>query len=106
MYDEYQERLAEELDRLNGIQEEIEEAADGVPLKEDTTVDPTEPDGIEAQAESGTQQNNGGKKGDYAICPVCGKRFIKKEPGQKYSSIACANKARRSTPRYGGVTGV
>ena len=36
-------------------------------------------------------------------CPVCGKRFQKKEPNQRYSSIACANKARRSTPRYGGV---
>ena len=94
VYDEYQERLAEELDRLNGVTEDI-------PLKEDDTTDPTTVDGIQAQAESQTQSE--GKKGEWAICPVCGKRFQKKDPNQKYSSIACANKARRSTPRYGGM---
>lgn len=94
VYDEYQERLAEELDRLNGAEE--------LPLNEDDTVDPTSTDGIEAQAASDTDKNT--RAGDWAICPICGKRFIKKYPGQKYSSIACANKARRSTPRYGGMT--
>ena len=94
VYDEYQERLAEELDELNGVGEKI-------PLKEDNTTDPTTADGIQAQAESDAPKQQG-KKGEWAICPVCGKKFQKKEPNQKYSSIACANKARRSTPRYGG----
>ena len=96
VYDDYQKMLADELDRLNGV-------GDDIPLREDDTVDPTEPNAIEAAAE-GTGNAEAGKKGDWAICPVCGKRFQKKEPGQKYSSIACANKARRSTPRYGGAT--
>lgn len=96
VYDEYQERLAEELDRLNGVSEDI-------PLSEDSTTDPTTADGIQAQAESDADTGSS-SKGDWAICPVCGKKFIKKEPNQKYSSIACANKARRSTPRYGGMT--
>jgi SPP1 family phage portal protein len=96
VYDDYQKMLADELDRLNGV-------GDDIPLREDDTVDPTEPNAIEAAAD-GTGNAEAGKKGDWAICPVCGKRFQKKEPGQKYSSIACANKARRSTPRYGGVT--
>ena len=76
-----------------------------IPLNEDDTTDPTTKDGIQAQAEGagGSGDEGGGeKKGEWAICPVCGKRFQKKEPNQKYSSIACANKARRSTPRYGG----
>ena len=96
MYDEYQQMLADELDRLNGVNDDI-------PLKEDDTTDPTTQEGIEAQA-AGESGDDGGseKKGEWAICPVCGKRFQKKEPNQKYSSIACANKARRSTPRYGG----
>ena len=92
VYDEYQERLARELDELNGVNQDI-------PLKQDSTTDPTTADGIQAQAGS---EENQGKKGEWAICPVCGKKFLKKEPNQKYSSIACANKARRSTPRYGG----
>ena len=96
VYDDYQKMLADELDRLNGV-------GDDIPLREDDTVDPTEPNAIEAAAEDAGNAE-AGKKGDWAICPVCGKRFQKKEPGQKYSSIACANKARRSTPRYGGVT--
>lgn len=100
VYDEYQERLAEELDRLNGVG--VDE--DGVPLNEDSTENPTTPDGIKASAET-TGNREGSGKGQYAICPVCGKRFIKKEPNQKYDSIGCANKARRSTPRYGGVNG-
>ena len=93
VYDDYQQMLADELDRLNGVTEDI-------PLKEDETKDPTTADGIQAQAEAADR--NQGKKGEWAICPVCGKRFQKKDPNQKYSSIACANKARRSTPRYGG----
>lgn len=101
VYDDYQQMLADELDRLNGV-------TDGVPLKEDDTTDPTTQDGIKAQAEGegGSGDAGGGeKKGEWAICPVCGKRFQKKDPNQKYSSIACANKARRSTPRYGGGLG-
>lgn len=96
VYDEYQERLADELDRLNGVAEEM-------PLNEDDTVDPTSNEGIEATAEAEQKPQSDGK-GQWAICPVCGKRFQKKEPNQIYSSIACANKARRSTPRYGGMT--
>lgn len=99
VYDDYQQMLADELDRLNGVTEDI-------PLKEDDTTDPTTADGIQAQAESeGGEPVEGEKKGEWAICPVCGKRFQKKDPNQKYSSIACANKARRSTPRYGGGIG-
>ena len=94
VYDEYQERLAEELDRLNGVSEDI-------PLQEDDTTDPTSREGIEAQANSEKQPSKS-QKGQWAICPVCGKRFQKKEAGQTYDSITCANKARRSTPRYGG----
>ena len=99
MYDDYQQMLADELDRLNGV-------AEDVPLKEDDTTDPTTADGIEAQAAGGSgDPGSGEKKGEWAICPVCGKKFQKKDPNQKYSSIACANKARRSTPRYGGGVG-
>ena len=102
VYDDYQQMLADELDRLNGVGEE----GDDIPLNEDDTTDPTSKDGIQAQAEGAGQNNgsSGGKVGEWAICPVCGKRFQKKEPDQKYSSISCANKARRSTPRYGGMT--
>ena len=96
VYDEYQQKLADELDRLNGV-------TDGMPLNEDDTTDPTTAEGIEAQAESeGGNVEAGEKKGEWAICPVCGKRFRKNDPNQKYDSITCANKARRSTPRYGG----
>ena len=96
VYDEYQERLAEELDRLNGVEDD-----DGLPLNDDNTEDPTTVDGVQASAEASQGEGEKSQKGQWAICPVCGKRFIKKEPNQKYSSIACANKARRSTPRYG-----
>ena len=92
VYDEYQQKLADELDRLNGI-------SDGLPLNENDTVDPSSPQGVEAQAEmeggggaAGGSENKGGK---WAICPVCGKRFQKREEGQVYDSITCANKARR-----------
>ena len=96
VYDDYQQMLADELDRMNGVSEDI-------PLKEDDTTNPTTAEGIQAQAEgeSGSAES-GEAKGEWAVCPVCGKRFQKKDPNQKYSSIACANKARRSTPRYGG----
>ena len=96
VYDEYQQKLADELDRLNGVTDSE------IPLKEDDTTDPTTADGIKAQAGGEGGEPAGEKKGEWAICPVCGKRFQKKEPNQKYDSIACANKARRSTPRYGG----
>ena len=98
MYDDYQEMLAEELDRLNGVQSE-----DGIPLKEDDTTDPTSPDGIKAQAEVDDAPKSGdSRKGQWAQCPVCGKKFIKKEANQIYDSLSCANRGRRSTPRYGG----
>ena len=89
VYDEYQEMLAEELDRMNGV-------TDSVPLREDDTVDPTNPDGIQAQAGGDDGSGTASKQGEWAICPVCGKRFQKKSPDQKYSSIACANKARKN----------
>lgn len=92
VYDEYQQKLADELDRLNGI-------TDGVPLNEDDTVNPESTEGIAAQAESeeGSGRKSGGDSGgQWAICPVCGKRFQKKEGNQIYDSIACANKARRN----------
>lgn len=99
MYDEYQEMLAKELDRMNGVSE------DGIPLKEDDTTDPTSPEGIQAQAEG--DEGAGGssresRKGQWAQCPVCGRKFIKKEANQVYDSLSCANRGRRSTPRYGG----
>lgn len=102
VYDEYQERLAEELDKLNGIGEN----EDGIPLNENTTTNPTTPDGIQAQAEAEGEDHSeavqGNGKGSYAICPVCGKRFIKRESNQIYDSLSCANRGRKSTPRYGG----
>lgn len=91
VYEEYQARLAAELDRLNGV-------AEGLPLDEDDTVNPTSTEGVQAEAE--TQENKGGSgksEGQWAICPVCGKRFLKKESNQVYDSIACANKARRDS---------
>ena len=90
VYDEYQQKLADELDRLNGV-------SDGLPLDEDDTVNPTSPGGVEAQAESdaGASGGPGSSNGKWAICPVCGKRFMKHEDKQIYDSKACANKARR-----------
>ena len=98
VYDEYQQKLADELDKLNGVTDSE------IPLNEDDTTDPTSADGIQAQAEAEGADNKSHdeRKGEWAICPVCGKRFQKKEPNQVYSSIACANKARRSTPQYRG----
>ena len=92
VYDEYQQKLADELDRLNGV-------TDGLPLDEDETVNPTSPGGVAAQAGSdenaGVQKSGGGSQGQWAICPVCGKRFQKHEDKQVYDSRSCANKARR-----------
>lgn len=97
VYDEYQARLAAELDKLNGVGQE----GDEIPLNEDDTTNPTTAEGIQAQAGSEEENHTHSEKGQYAICPVCGKRFIKKESNQVYDSIACANRGRRSTPRYG-----
>ena len=99
-YDDYQNMLAEELDRLNGVGE-----GEDIPLNENDTTDPTTPDGIKAQAEGGeggAKPAREAKKGEWAVCPVCGKKFIKKEANQVYDSLSCANRGRRSTPRYGG----
>ena len=97
MYDDYQDMLAAELDRMNGVGE------DEIPLKEDDTVNPSSAEGIRAQAESDEQPaKKTGEKGQWAICPVCGKRFVKKEANQVYDTLSCANRGRRSTPRYGG----
>lgn len=101
MYDDYQEMLAEELDRLNGVGT----GDDEIPLKEDDTTNPTSADGIRAQAEGGEgggKSSGDAKKGQWAQCPVCGRKFIKKEANQVYDSLSCANRGRRSTPRYGG----
>lgn len=93
VYDEYQQKLADELDRLNGVSE-------GLPLNEDDTVNPASPGGVAAQAEaettgSGAGGGSGRNEGKWAICPVCGKRFMKHEDKQIYDSKSCANKARR-----------
>ena len=100
-YDDYQQMLADELDRLNGVGGDGEDA---IPLKEDDTTDPTSAEGLQAQAEA--EENKAGApksgKGSWAQCPVCGKKFIKKEANQVYDSLSCANRGRRSTPRYGG----
>ena len=102
VYDDYQQMLADELDRMNGV-------GDGeIPLKEDDTVNPGTAEGIQAQAEA-DEAAGGGKSsgkasgGKWAICPVCSKRFQKKEGNQIYDSIACANRARRngSTAGFG-----
>lgn len=102
MYDDYQEMLAAELDAMNGVGE-----GDEIPLKEDNTTDPVSPEGIKAQADGeveaeGEPKKKSGAKGTWAQCPVCGKKFIKKESNQIYDSLSCANRGRRSTPRYGG----
>lgn len=93
VYDEYQQKLADELDRLNGVTE-------GIPLDENDTVNPTNPDGIKAQAEGEETSGGGGgsggrEQGKWAICPVCGKRFQKRDDKQIYDSLSCSNKARR-----------
>ena len=91
VYDAYQQKLADELDRLNGVTDEI-------PLKENDTTDPTSVEGVQAQGEA--ENSSERKGGEWAICPVCGRRFQKKEADQKYDRIACANRARRNS----GVT--
>ena len=91
VYDEYQQKLADEIERLNGMTE-------GVPLNEDDTTNPNSVEGVQAQGEmtEGTQGGGGSKQeGKWAICPVCGKRFQKHDDKQIYDSIACANKARK-----------
>jgi len=89
VYDDYQQMLADELDRLNGVTEDI-------PLKEDDTTNPVSQEGIQAQAEGEEGgESSGSSEGKWAICPVCGKRFQKREDKQVYDSISCANKARR-----------
>ena len=93
VYDEYQQKLADELDRLNGVTE-------GIPLDENDTVNPASPEGIQAQADGDTEGGgeggrSGGEKGKWAICPVCGKRFQKRDDKQIYDSLSCSNKARR-----------
>ena len=94
VYDEYQQRLAEELKELNA-------QAEGMPLNENDTTDPTSTEGIVAQAETeGGSQNSNSNEGRYGICPVCGKRFLKKEANQIYDSRSCANRARKNS----GVT--
>ena len=102
VYDDYQEMLAAELDRLNGVADVLEQAQAATeegPMQEDDTTNPTEPDAIQAQAEGQQKQKEG--KGSYAICPVCGKRFIKKEANQIYDSLSCSNRGRRAVSRIG-----
>lgn len=96
VYDEYQQKLAEELDRLNGVSE-------GLPLDENDTVNPATPEGVQAQTgleeeaeEGSTRGKSQESRGEWAICPVCGKRFQKKEPNQIYDSLSCSNRARRN----------
>ena len=94
VYDEYQQRLAEELKELNA-------QAEGMPLNENDTTDPTSTEGLVAQAESeGGDGRSESRRSEYGICPVCGKRFLKKEANQIYDSRSCANKARKNS----GVT--
>ena len=81
---------------MNGLNPDGSE----IPLKEDNTTDPTSAEGIQAEAEANESKPRE-QKGQWAQCPVCGRRFLKKEANQVYDSIACANRGRRSTPRYG-----
>ena len=93
VYDEYQQKLADELDRLNGV-------TDGLPLNEDDTVNPASEEGVTAQSEISSSASGGSgdkRESKWAICPVCGKRFQKHDDKQIYDSIACANKARRDS---------
>ena len=94
VYDDYQQMLADELDKMNGVGE-----GGDIPFNENDTTNPTEPDAIQAQAEAQEGSGGGGRggsEGQWAICPVCGKRFRKRESNQVYDSIACSNKARRN----------
>ena len=94
MYDEYQQKLADELDEMNGVA--LDGDTDDIPLKVDDTTDPTSREGIEAQAKAEETGNSAvpEKKGEIASCPVCGRKFVKKEANQIYDSLSCANKAR------------
>ena len=87
IYDDYQQKLAEELKEMN-------QQAEGLPLNENDTVNPASPEGVEAQANVEEGKVSSSSEGQYAICPVCGKRFLKKEKTQIYDSKSCANKAR------------
>jgi hypothetical protein len=92
VYDEYQQKLADELDRMNGAEE------GELPLSENDTVDPLSADSVAASGGSGEEDGGGGSgknEQKWAICPVCGKRFIKKEDKQIYDSLSCSNRARR-----------
>ena len=96
VYDKYQAKLAEELERLNN-------PAEGLPLDEDDTVNPNTTEGVEAQAgvdanaeAAEPKSKSKDQRGTWAICPVCGKRFLKKEANQIYDSLSCSNKARRN----------
>ena len=84
IYDAYQEELALRLDAENGV------------LTEEDVEEDSESEYVASTDESG--QEEGGETG---VCPVCGRRFKKTYPGQQYDSIACANKARKTTTRYG-----
>lgn len=90
IYDEYQQMLAEELKEMNA-------QAEGLPLNENNTVNPSSPDGLQAQASGEQKSGTGDSEGRYGICPVCGKRFLKHEASQVYDSRSCANKARRDS---------
>lgn len=90
IYDEYQQMLAEELKEMNA-------QAEGLPLNENNTVNPSSPDGLQAQASGEQKSGTGDSEGRYGICPVCGKRFLKHEANQVYDSRSCANKARRDS---------
>ena len=92
VYDKYQQKLADEVARLNAMGGEL-------PLNEDETVNPASTEGVTAQAEAegggGHSSGTGSSEGRWAICPVCGKRFMKHEENQIYDSRSCANKARK-----------
>lgn len=105
VYDDYQQALAEELDRLNNAEEQpVEENEDGTfEGTVDETLDPTDKENRQAAANA--EEGGSSEGGSIAICPVCGKRFRRKESGQRYDSIACANRGRRTTPRYYAISG-
>ena len=84
IYDAYQEELALRLDAENGV------------LTEEDEEENSESEYVASTDSSGQEED-----GDTGVCPVCGRRFKKTYPGQQYDSIACANKARKTTTRYG-----
>lgn len=38
------------------------------------------------------------KKVEKSVCPICGKKFVKKDVNQKYCSIKCKRQAAKSAP--------